>query len=162
MRLALAVTRRASLIDPRETPDWCISDRHGSRLASPRACYSTAEVVHPRLAVAAVFVAGSLSSTRWVGRMRLQGRLPHSRFSHALRGSFCESPSVLFGCLGRTAKVGKDEFFAVYVASHLSWPGRPVACDSKDGSVLDFVPGGSSLGLSSGSSMVFSRSSRTV
>jgi hypothetical protein len=53
--LVLAVARRASRMDSRETPDWCISNCNGPQFfASPRACFFTAEVVHPRLATAAV------------------------------------------------------------------------------------------------------------
>lgn len=44
-------------------------------------------------------------------------------------------------------RLEKDDCVAVHVASLLSWPGRPVACDSKDGSVLDFFLVDPRLGL---------------
>ena len=59
-------------------------------------------------------------------------------------------------------RLEKDDCFAVHVASLLSWPGRPVACDSKDGSVLDFFPGRSEAQVASRSSAVLGRSSRSI
>lgn len=98
-------------MDSRETPDWCISERCEPQFASPRACYFTAEVVHPRLATAAVYVAVSLFLNPMGWSHATPRGLPHGRFSLTLRGSFCESPCVLLGCLGRTAKVGKGRLF---------------------------------------------------